>query len=443
MAIPALFALVLAGSASPVLREEPFTLTGPAEVVATVSAACARCSWEAPGREAAVVVLEVDGSYSQHLVLVRGASAADYAVALGPLGAGGHRLRVSRDRRASAPGAGEVSIGGIAFRTIVAGDAPHVAVAHAPWLYARPGTVKRFSDMPLVTWYETDTTLRGRRIRYSVIFTNEDGGTATDRLMATWGRTTDIEFVYSVELDGAGRVLEETYQGAEHKVLPFAGRRHGRHPLLWVVTDNNMVGDHGDSTVRFAPAPVPFDLADRAREAVMDAHPWTYRVTAQEVRREGRVVEGASTASGKIPDPRRFAYLEACAPSQDATLAFALGVAGPDGGLTWHASDATGPRFRVQPDNFPNGCFQAAVALPAGVGAPAIRALRVQAYTRPPEEKERPLLAGSGRARLVRVNRLFLLGEDDEPGPNLLSWTGDVALVGEGPPHELEIPPGR
>ncbi len=51
--------------------------------------------------------------------------------------------------------------------------------------------------------------------------------------MATWGRTTDVEFVYGVELDGDGRDRStETYQGKDHKLLPFTGRREGRHPLL-------------------------------------------------------------------------------------------------------------------------------------------------------------------------------------------------------------------
>lgn len=445
MTIPALLALALAGPASGAAREEAFTVTEPAEVVATVTAGCARCSWAERGREAAVLVLEVDGRYSQHLVLVRGARPAEYAVFLGPQAAGAHRLRVSVDRRASAPGAGEVSIGPISFRTVVAGSSEHASLAFAPFVYARPGTLKRFSDLPLLTWCETDMTPRGRRIRYSVVFTNEDGGTPVDRLMATWGRTTDVEFVYSVELDAEGRVLEETYQGKDHELVPFTGRRQGRHPLLWVVTKNNMQSDRGRAAERFAPAPRPIELDGRSREAVMDANPWTYRVSTEEVRREGRVAQGAIPGTGRIPDPRRFAYLEACAPAEDATLAFALGVVGSDGGLAWHASDAGGPRFRVERahHNFPNGCFQAAVALPEGVGSSALRALRVQAFTRLPREKERPLPPGSGHARLVRVNRLFLLGEDDEPGPNLLSWTGDAALAGEGPPHELLIDPVR
>ena len=41
----------------------------------------------------------------------------------------------------------------------------------------------------------------GTRLRYSVVFSNEDGGTPADRLLATWGRLTDIEYVYGVELD--------------------------------------------------------------------------------------------------------------------------------------------------------------------------------------------------------------------------------------------------
>jgi hypothetical protein len=235
-------------------------------------------------------------------------------------------------------------------------------------------------------------------------------------------------------------VLEETYQAEGHGLVPFQGRHEGRRPLLWVVTDNNMFGEHGTTTVRFAPAPRLAFLATRSREAVMDEAPWTYRVSSEEARREGRVAEGALPGTGLIPDPRRFAFLEACAPGENASLSFALGVAAP-GGLAWYASDAGGPKFRVTrgPHNFPNGCFQAAVALPPGTAPSAIRALRVSAFTRLPAEKEAPLAPGTGRARLLRVNRLFLLDGHDEPGPSLFSWTGDLPLVGEGPPAELPI----
>jgi hypothetical protein len=335
-----------------------------------------------------------------------------------------------------------VVVPGVSFRQLAAGLGDYEAQARAPFLYARPGTLKAFSDLPLLAWYETDRTERGRRLRYSVVFTNEDGGTPVDRLMASWGRTTDVEFVYAVELDDGGRVLSETYQGKGHELVAFEGRHAGSHPLLWVVTRNNMVGDKGKTSVRFAPAPRPADLAHRSREAVMDDEPWTYRVSSEELRREGKVVAGAPPGSEHIPDPRRFVFLEACAPVVDAALAFAVGVATKSGGLAWLASDDGGAKFRVrrEPHNFPNGCFQSAVALPEGVDASAIRAIRLRAYTRPPAENEAPLAPGSGRARLVSVNRLFMLDANDEPGKNLLTWTGDAPLVGEGSGFEIPVP---
>jgi hypothetical protein len=65
--------------------------------------------------------------------------------------------------------------------------------------------------------------------------------------------------------------------------------------------------------------------------------------------------------------------------------------------------------------------------------------VRVRADTRRPRERERPLPPGSGAARLMRVNRLFLPGEDFTPAPSLLVWTGDVELTIGGPPLELRI----
>ena len=72
--------------------------------------------------------------------------------------------------------------------------------------------------------------------------------------MATWGRTTDIEFVYGVEIDEHDQILAEEFQGPGHEVPPFKGTHEGGHPLLWVSTDNNMVSESGPTQVRYAPA---------------------------------------------------------------------------------------------------------------------------------------------------------------------------------------------
>jgi hypothetical protein len=423
------------------LLEQPFVLDAPAELVVELEASCPGCSWERKGREGAWLALEVDGRYSQHVALTRGARPAEYRVALGGLPAGAHRLRISLDRRRTPRAVAGAAVTRVTLRPVFASSPEHHALAHAPILHARPGTVEGASDLPLLTWYESEPLPGGgTRLRYSIVFSNEDGGTPPDRLMATWGRLTDIEYVYGVDLDGKGAIVSAEFQGKDHELLPFAGRREGAHPLLYVVTENNMLDDHGAAEVRFAPAPTRFDLSGASREVVMDREPWSYRVSAQEVRREGRVSAQARPGDKRIPDPRRFATLEACAPAEDATLAFEIGVRGP-GGVRWFASDGGRPEFRIARSaiHFPTGCFRGAVALPAGAGAGDLAGLRLRAFTRIPGKGEPPLPAGAGRARLTSVNRLFLLRDDDEPGPNLLEWRGDQALVPEGPPFEIPI----
>ena len=92
--------------------------------------------------------------------------------------------------------------------------------------------------------------------------------------MATWGRTTDIEFIYGLTDPAAGTDAREEIQAAGHKWIAFNGPREGSHPILWVATENNMVADHGaDDLIRFAPAPELVSLDHTSRESVMDAIP--------------------------------------------------------------------------------------------------------------------------------------------------------------------------
>lgn len=445
-ALVLLAALALRAQAEgPPLREHGFVLEATADVAATLTASCAGCDWGTRGHEAAALELKVDGRYSQHLFLTQGAHAAEYRVALGRLDRGRHQLTVLFDAGSSGSDVRAAEVKAVAIAPAVAGSLDGAALAHSPILHARPDTLGRFSDVPLVMWYEREPTARGIRTRYSVVFSNEDGGTPSDRLMATWGRLTDIEYVYGVELDPQGRVLSEQFQSRDHKLVPFSGRHEAAHPLLYVVTDNNMLDDHGEATLRVALVPIPFDLTNTSREAVMDAHPWTYRVSVAEARREGRVDEAARPGDHKLPDPRRFVTLEACAPAEDATIAFSVGVHGPRGELRWFDSDGGRKEFRIarRPHEFPTGCFRGAVALAAGVAAADVAGLRFRAFTRVAEKEEPPLPKGSGRAQLQSVNTLFLLGPDDLPGPRLFSWRGDVALVPDGPPFEIAIKASR
>jgi hypothetical protein len=413
-----------------------FMVMDDSEAFASVRAGCAGCDWGVAGRESVALRVAVDGNYSQHLQLVRGEAVTEYRIGLGRLTKGEHRLNIDRDPALTAAGAGPATIEVETFRFYVPGSSDHIALSMAPIIYARPNTIGKFTDLPLLMWYEVVATARGRQYRYSVIFSNEDGGTQTDRLMATWGRTTDIEFVYGVELDDANRILAEQFQGPGHEVPAFTGKHDGRHPLLWVSTDNNMVSENGPTSIRYAPMAVKFDLTDMSREAVMDANSWTYAIAAVEMRREGKVVDDAPPGHNTIPDPRRFVYVEACGTIGNAALSVSVGSRRSQSAndLIWTPSDRGLPQYRIVRD----GCFRIATPLPAGTQPSDIRALRVQAYARPPATgaAARP----ADPVHFMRINKAFMLDEHFVPGPSILRWEGPVSIRPDGEPFEIRIP---
>jgi hypothetical protein len=426
-----IIASYLLTAAPPALTTRTFDVAAPAEVVAVIHARCARCAWGEAGREAAVLRLLVDGRYSQHLTLARGDADAEYPVMLGGYESGRHQLLIELDPAWSALGIGETTISRVDLDYFIKGKSDdHLALSMAPILHARANTVGRFTDLPVLMWYEIVPTPRGRQFRYSVIFTNEDGGTATDRLMATWGRTTDIEFVYGVEVDANGAAIAEEYQGPGHEVPPFQGKHEARHPLLWVATDNNMVSDSGTTDVRYAPAPERFDLRDVSREVVMDAHPWSYALATQEMRREGKIADAAAPGSGQIPDPSRFVFVEACTELENAAVAFAVRAKDPDGVERWYDSDRGVPAFRI----VRTGCFRGAVPLPMSTGH--ADAIRFRAFSRPPHGGAP---APPGSVRVTRINKVFTLGADGLPRPSTFTWSGLLPLALDGDWREVRF----
>ena len=419
--------------AGPLPVDQAFKASAVGEGVAVIHASCDPCDWGLEGGEAAALRVLVDGKYSQHVLLTRGAEDADYHVTLGRIDAGEHRLRIEADPALSAKQAGAPSVSRVDIVVITPAGDDFVAQSMAPVLYARPNTVGRFTDVPVFMWDEIVPVPRGRQFRYSVIFTNEDGGTRTDRLMATWGRTTDVEFVYGVTLDRAGKVIAEEFQGPGHEVPAFHGRHEGVHPLLWVSTDNNMVSESGPTEIRYAPAPQRFDLTNASREIVMDDHPWIYTIAAKEMARETKVVESAPAGSGNIPDPRTFVYVEACTELQNAAVAFSVHAKDGSGAERWFDSDRGLPEFRI----VRSGCFRGAVPLPPGAGEPD--AVRFKAYPAPPPREGEPAPKERPSVTLTRVNRVFSVDDRYQPRASMFSWTGSAPLVIDGDWHELRI----
>jgi hypothetical protein len=405
--------------------ESVFTSTGAGEAVAWITVDCDACAWEQTGSEGIVFAVTIDDRAPLHLPIVRRGK-AEYRMMLGAVSSGDHAITIAQDPQLTAASLRGRAVAqlDVEIEQLAPADSSFQAMSLAPFVHARPDTVGNFNDVPLLMWYEIEPTGRGKRYRYSVIFSNEDGGTPADRLMATWGRTTDIEYVYSVEVDAAGAILSEDMQGPKHEILPFKGQREGRHPLLWVSTENNMVLDHGTTAVRYAPAPVLMELKDASREQVMDANDWTYEVMTKELMREGKIAADAPTGQGRIPDPRRYVFLEGCGVAGNNALAVAVNV-----NERWWPSDRGVAEYRIVRD----GCFRAAIPLPGTADASDVRAVSVEAFPR----KDRPANTPS---RFTRLNTVFSLNERFVPGPPIVRWDGEAVLRPGGPPFEIPVP---
>lgn len=284
-------------------------------------------NWETKAAEAAVVTVFVNGKYNQDVMLFGGAEKLNYRVLLGNFPEGQHKVTLVWNEKRSAPNAKNVII--TALNVLPASvnivnekdfEKNLLAVIHTPVVYARPNAVDKFTDIPLVSYYEIIPEPENvYRIRYTTIFSHEDGGTQAVALMARWGRVTDIEWVYEIKVK-EGKIVEEIYQGANHETKNFTGKKvFGSHPLLFNVTVNNNFADAGCSALRFAPLPVKADLSAASRETLMEQFPWTYRVMSEEVIREGRV-DAEKIEANIIADPRDYLYVEVQTELQNAAV---------------------------------------------------------------------------------------------------------------------------
>ena len=286
-----------------------FCAVAHAETIAHLELSAPGTDWEIKGRESVLADVLVDGKVQQQLMLFAGARRHKYSIFLGELPAGPHKVTVK--------GANIVEHG------ITTEDAPPWA-NYAPVLFERKNAIGKFTDIPLLTYAEQLIENGQKILQYTVIFSNEDGGTSTRSLMARWGRTTDIEYVYRAYLKPDGSLEKAIIQGRGHKDVEFTGPFFGTHPMLMPVTDNNMVAGEGPSAVRYQPAPVLADLSNASREAVMDANPITWLVMTSELVRENKLRPYGEERGESISDPRNYLYIEANVQPGKAAVAFVV-----------------------------------------------------------------------------------------------------------------------
>ncbi len=435
-----------------------FELREDSEVGLEIEARAPGASWLRKGAEAAALVVKIDGEYSQDVMLWAGGDSFTYRVTLGQLARGKHTIAVSLNEARSAAGARRAEIsslkplifplakttglsrtnlvsnlntnlsGGINDNPIsdptgnptgnLSGD-DILALARSPVLYARANSIDRFTDVPLLMFYQIERPQSGETlIRYSVVFSHEDGGTPAAALMARWGRGSDIEWVYEFRVRD-GRVVEEIYQGVNHQTTPFTGTRTlgGGHPLLAVASDNNNFSDLACSAVRFALLPVRADLSSASREILMDNNPWTYRVVGEEMLRENRIKDNPTDAQ-TIADLRDYLYIEAHGRQTAAALSLGVRISGD---MQSYRSDLGDARLRIDRSGF----FRTAVRLPKGTVGSAVEEISITCHGASG-------LVGKQSCEDVKLSRVFMLDRDYVPRAVTIPQTKSATLAAGG-----------
>ncbi|GAA4214339.1 hypothetical protein GCM10022220_40770 [Actinocatenispora rupis] len=412
------------------VRPFPMRHDGEGQLALTVSAP--GVSWGVAGHESAVLSAYVDGRYVTDVV-IGSETPTDRAFFLGHLSAGGHvlRLTLAEDR---SRGGTSATVRGLRLGEVDPGSAAYAVAAHAPVLYGRTlaqwgGDFQNaYTDVPLIAWHEvTDEPGGYHQVRYTIVWSNEDGGTglAPASLMARWGRTTDIEWiyhagVYQLEVDPDGNAVPGTefYQAPQHGEVAFAGRYEHHHPVLQTCTDNNNVCDTLDAgaqahPMRFTPSVAQELPAGAAREIMMDRNPWTYWMTAQEMVREGKTEAVADPATPELSDERNYLYLvvkKTTVADQNSNpwIGAAVGVR-LKGDDTLYRSDHAQPGWSVQRDD----PAATTVELPPGTTAADIASISV---LRAPGNGD-----NGGEIRVESIERAMFLDASYRPEPYFIA----------------------
>ena len=378
--------------------------------------------WEDPKLPAALLEVNVDERLASHLVTYMGRSTPGhiYAVHLGFLTAGQHELALQRADSSNAA----IKLRHTRLDVFYANHPFYSVLAHAPIIFGRSrrrvdasqthenwlDPDMRYSDVPLLLAYEKRDLNFIQVLRYTVLFSNENGGTPPG-LLHLWGRYTDIEWACRVELAANGQRRRVFFQGRNHREFPYFGGFENEQPALQVATLDNMFSDSLTTQLRFALPPFFKIPSDGLHESVMLEAPWTWRVSAKEARREQRL-NPLPTDSTRIADLQRYLFIQFMA--EPETLGVKTGgyfIAKYKNDPNEYASNLRNSLLTIRSDKAI--ARQTAVPLPSGIGV---------------DELQRLEFVADGSIILMKIARLFSLNENDSPILWKQNWDGALHL---------------
>jgi hypothetical protein len=401
--------------ALPLLAQSTYTfrVATASEVVADLELSGG--DWSIEGKESALADVTLDGAAVQNVMTYAGARHA-YPIFLGVLQAGEHKIGITQNARYGSPGA-KLEVHGAKFREIARGSAYYPVLAYTPVLFARANTVGKFTDVPMIVYVERLVENAEPLLSYTVIFSNEDGGTSTRALMARWGRTTDVEYVYKAFLNSDGTLKRATMQGRGHQEVEFNGQREGAHPLMIPVTDNNMVSGEATSAIRYQIAPVEIDLSHHSRELIIDENPLAYRVMSQELLREGKLRLFGTVDGNKISDPRNYLYIEANIANQQSGVAAMVRLKGES---KWRTSNLGREDYAMER----SGWVRTTIELPPGTAANQVDEIGFLCVV----VRSKDAIPTAGTCRVDALSKAFKLDSNYVPQPSVFNHSGAAEI---------------
>jgi hypothetical protein len=346
-------------------------------------------TWASDTDKAVVAKVRVDRGPWQSIVLFAGSSPFTYAGFTGSLTAGQHRVSVRVDAALSTTGHHVPALALYRVRlSVVAPDNPmYLLQKYAPIVYGRADSAS--SDAQLLT-YGTTTSLGGgsTALSYETVWSHEDAGTSFVPFLewGEWGRMTDITGTVSLDVSATGAISHPMYNwcgcqppfppnrdSLQEVSVPFHGRYFDRtHMIVRDASGNDYQSDVGTTAFRFQQPAVSGPSPGQPRESVMDAHPWTYEVMADEIRYW--YLDGSTDVTSAQPGAAsQYAIVSV------NTSGAALGSVAVDirlsGSATWYRSDmGSGAPL------YSGGLGRTVVKLPAGWESRKITGVQLAVY---------------------------------------------------------------
>ncbi len=332
-------------------------------------------TWASDTDKAVVVSVQVDRSPWQAIVLFAGSSPFTYAGFTGPLTVGTHRVSVRVDSALSTTGhhVPAVALYRVRLRVVAPDNPMYLLEKYAPVVYGRANSAS--SDTQLLT-YGTTASLGGgsTALSYETVWSHEDAGTSFVPFLewGEWGRMTDITGTVSLDVSAAGAISHAMYNwcGCEPSFppnrnslkeisVPFDGRYFdGTHMIVRNASGNDYQSQVGSTDFRFQQPAVSSPAPGQPREAVMDVHPWTYQIMADEIR-YWYLDRSTDPSSAQPGAAREYAIISLDTSStQNSTVAVNLRLSGSP---RWYRSDmGSGAPL------YTGGLGRTVVKLPAG-----------------------------------------------------------------------------